>query len=261
MPGFVDIHNHGGGGASFSTGEQRAVEIAAGFHRRHGTTTVLASLVSGPIDDLADSIVAIRGSLARGMVAGVHLEGPFLNRVRCGAHDPAHLRDPTLPDVERLLAAAEGAVRMITLAPELDGAIDAVRLVAAAGVTAAIGHTDCTYEVARAAIDAGATVATHLYNAMPPTKARHPGPVLACLEDDRVCVELIADGVHLHSATLAHAAAVAGAGRTALVSDCTPLAGACGQASRLGTVAVEVRGVSAFVAGSQTLAGSLLTLD
>ncbi|OEV31078.1 hypothetical protein AN219_07100, partial [Streptomyces nanshensis] len=134
----------------------------------------------------------------QGDLAGVHFEGPFISCNRRGAHDESLLRDPDPGDVRKLLDAARGRAVMMTLAPERPGGLDSVRLLADSGVIAAIGHTDGDYEGTREAVDAGATVATHLFNAMPPLGHRQPGPIAALLEDDRVTVELINDGTHLH---------------------------------------------------------------
>src|SRR6266511_2482680 len=153
-----------------------------------GTSTGL-TVVPGPLDILGRQLSALADLCTDGLLAGIHLEGPWLNSVRRGAHDPAFLRPPALPDVRRLLAAGGSALRMVTLAPELDGGLDAVRAVVAAGAVAAVGHTDATYEVARASIDAGARLGTHLFNGMRPVHHREPGPVVALLEDDRVAVE------------------------------------------------------------------------
>src|SRR6266542_5147693 len=189
VPGFVDIHVHGGGGASFLTADRDEAARAVEFHRRHGTTTTLASLLTAPPDILEGQLSALADLCADGLLAGIHLEGPWLSDVRRGAHDPAFLRPPALPEVRRLLAAGGSALRMVTLAPELDGGLDAVRAVVAADAVAAVGHTDATYEVARASIDAGARLGTHLFNGMRPVHHREPGPVVALLEDDRVAIE------------------------------------------------------------------------
>jgi N-acetylglucosamine-6-phosphate deacetylase len=266
VPGFVDIHNHGGGGASFQDGDPAAVATAAALHRRHGTTTLLASLVSAPVDALVAAVEVLAPLVAAGTVAGVHLEGPFLSAARCGAHDPAYLAPPRAGELDRLLALGPGVVRMMTVAPELDGGLDAVRRLAGAGIVAAVGHTDASYAAVRAAIDAGARVATHLCNGMPPVHHRAPGPVIACLDDDRVAVELIADGVHLHDGMLHHLATVAGAGRAVLVTDATAAAGMGDGSYRLGGKSVVVSGAEARLASGPglapgPLAGSVITLD
>ncbi len=238
VPGYVDTHVHGGGGASFTDGPD-GVRRAQRSHLDDGTTTVVASLVSGPVAEMAE---AVRALGAAGL--DVHLEGPFLAPARCGAHDPAFLRAPTREHLDALLSPA---VRMVTLAPELDGGLDAVRRVVAAGAVAAVGHTDASYDVTRAAIAAGASVGTHLFNAMPPLHHREPGPVGALLEDERVTVEVVADGVHVHPAVV-RAILAAAPGRVSLVSDAT------------GGLDVEARDGAAWLRGSGVLAGSTLTL-
>ncbi|HET7519493.1 MAG TPA: amidohydrolase family protein, partial [Actinomycetes bacterium] len=219
VPGFVDLHVHGGGGGSYTNGDQQEAAEVAGFHRRHGTTTTMASLVSAELTELERVVAALADLVADGLLAGVHLEGPWLSPRQCGAHDPGLLRDPEGPEVERLLRAGRGTVRMVTLAPELDAGLAAVSRVVEAGAVAALGHTDATYAVTREALDAGATVATHLFNAMRPVHHREPGPVVALLDDPRATVEVIADGVHVHPAMVRRAVTTKGAGRVALVTD------------------------------------------
>lgn len=261
LPGFVDIHTHGGGDASYMTGDQDDAVIVADTHRRHGTTTTMASLVTGTPEHLELAVAQLAELAEDGLIAGIHLEGPFLSEARCGAHDPALLRPPEPDMVDRLIKAGRGAVRMVTLAPELEHGIDAVRRVASAGAIAAIGHTDASYEQTRSAIDAGATVATHLFNAMRPLHHREPGPIAALLEDPRVRVELICDGVHLHQAIVRTAVAAAAADRVALVTDAMDAAGSGDGDYRLGTLAVRVTdGVARLVDGG-AIAGSTLTMD
>ena len=261
VPGFVDLHVHGGGGASFSAGTAEEALRAVAAHRRHGTTTTVASTVTGSLDDLSRQAAALAELVEQGDLAGLHFEGPFIAAGRCGAHDPTLLRDPDPADVRRLLEAARGTTRMVTLAPELPGGLDSVRLLADHGVIAAIGHTDATYETTAEAVDAGATVATHLFNAMPGLHHRTPGPIAALLEDDRITVELINDGVHLHAATLGLAAHRKGPDRVAFVTDAMGAAGMGDGRYPLGPMEVEVRdGVARLVEGG-SIAGSTLTMD
>jgi len=194
-------------------------------------------------------------------VAGVHLEGPWLAAPRCGAHDRCHLRDPEPAEIDALLAAGEGAIRMVTLAPELPGSAAAIARLLDADVVVALGHTDATYEQARAAIRRGATVGTHLFNAMRPVHQREPGPALALLADPRVTVELIADGVHLHPALVDHIVEAAWPNRVALISDATAAAGLGDGPVRLGAVDVEVASGAARVRGTSTIAGGTATMD
>lgn len=225
VPGFVDMHNHGGGGASFTSGTVDEVLTGVRTHREHGTTTLVASTVTGEMDFLAQRAGILSELVEQGDLAGIHFEGPFISPCRKGAHSEKLLRHPDPAEVRKLMDAARGTAKMFTLATELPGGIESVRLLAEHGVIAAIGHTDATYEQTVEAIDAGATVATHLFNAMPPLAHREPGPIAALLEDERITVELINDGTHLHPAALELAYHHAGAARVALITDAMDAAG------------------------------------
>ncbi|MFJ6786683.1 N-acetylglucosamine-6-phosphate deacetylase [Streptomyces angustmyceticus] len=264
VPGFVDMHVHGGGGGSFSSADPEECMTAVETHRRHGTTSLLASTVTGELTDLARQAAVLAELVQQGELAGIHFEGPFISAHRCGAHQPELLRDPDPADVRKLLDAAHGSASMLTLAPELPGGLESVRLLADAGVIAAVGHTDSDYDATRRAVDAGATVATHLFNAMPALGHRAPGPVAALLEDERITVELINDGTHLHPAVLQLAFREAGAGRVAFITDAMGAAGMSDGMYPLGPMRVEVKdGVARISEGptAGSIAGSTLTLD
>ncbi|HET6858258.1 MAG TPA: N-acetylglucosamine-6-phosphate deacetylase [Streptomyces sp.] len=261
VPGFVDMHVHGGGGASFTSGTADDVLKGVLTHREHGTTTIAASTVTGEMNVLAKQAALLSELVEQGDLAGIHFEGPFISPCRKGAHSEGLLRDPDPAEVRKLIDAAHGTAKMFTLATELPGGIDSVRLLAEHGVIAAIGHTDATYEQTVEAIDAGATVATHLFNAMPPLGHRTPGPIAALLEDERITVELINDGTHLHPASLQLAYHHAGASRVAFITDAMDAAGFGDGMYDLGPLAVEVKdGVARLVDGG-SIAGSTLTLD
>ncbi|MFE7778634.1 N-acetylglucosamine-6-phosphate deacetylase [Streptomyces sp. NPDC057445] len=261
VPGFVDMHNHGGGGASFTSGTADDVLTGVRTHHRHGTTTLVASTVTGDMDFLTHRAGFLSELVEQGDLAGIHFEGPFISPCRKGAHSEELLRDPDPAEVRKLLDAARGTAKMVTLATELPGGIESVRLLAEHGVIAAIGHTDATYEQTIEAIDAGATVATHLFNAMPVLAHRAPGPVAALLEDERITVELINDGTHLHPAALELAFHRAGPGRVAFITDAMDAAGFGDGVYHLGPLEVEVKeGVARLVEGG-SIAGSTLTLD
>jgi N-acetylglucosamine-6-phosphate deacetylase len=219
VPGFVDTHCHGGGGADYATTDPEQARRARRFHRSHGTTTSLASLVTTDIDLLCAQLETLVPLVEEGELAGVHLEGPFLSPVKAGAHDPARLRVPQPETLDRLLTVGGSALAMITIAPELPGALAAIRRLSRAGVTVAIGHTDADERQVGEALNAGATVATHLFNAMRPVHHRNPGPVPKLLTDARCQVELICDGVHVHPDAIRLVLAAAGTGRTALITD------------------------------------------
>ena len=263
VPGFVDVHVHGGAGAAFPGGDVEEAARAVAFHRAHGTTTTLASLVTAAPEELRRGVDALAELVVDGQIAGVHLEGPWLAASRCGAHDPAQLRDPDPDELDGLLAT--GVIAMVTLAPERVGAIDAVRRVARAGAVAAVGHTDADFALTRAAIAAGARHATHLFNAMAPLHHREPGPVAALLDDERVTVELVTDGLHVHPALWELAVRAAGAQRVAAVTDATAAAGMPDGGYQLGHLDVEVVDRVARLAGGAAglgaIAGSTATAD
>ena len=259
VPGFVDTHVHGGGGGSFSIAAQTAAAVA--LHRRHGTTTLVASLVTEAPGDLLHQVRGLAEQVGAGLIAGIHLEGPWLARKRCGAHDPVLLRDPEPAELQSVFDAAAGTIRMVTLAPERAGALDAIGWIADAGAVAAVGHTEATYAQTRAAVDAGATVGTHLFNAMRPIHHREPGPVIALLEDPRVTVEVITDGVHVDAALYRHVTHSVGPNRVSLVTDAMAAAGMADGDYRIGPLEVEVSDGVAHLAGTDTIAGSTATMD
>ena len=259
VPGFVDLHCHGGGGHTFTRGDAAAARAAAEFHLRHGTTTMLASLVSSPYALMRDATTAYLPLVADGTIAGVHFEGPYLSRARCGAQNPEYLRDPSPTELATLVGL--GGVRMVTLAPELPGALDAVRYLVGNGVVAALGHTDATYEQTLAGIAAGATVGTHLCNGMRPAHHREPGPIVALLDSPTTVCELVADGIHLHDGMLRFAAHAAGPERAALITDAMDAAGMPDGRYELGGQEVTVAGRVARLARDGSIAGSTLTMD
>jgi N-acetylglucosamine-6-phosphate deacetylase len=263
-PGFIDLHGHGGGGASFDDGAA-AIGRALAVHRAHGTTRAVLSLVANPVGALEASLAAIAGLAERDpLVLGSHLEGPFLSPARKGAHNPDFLTSPAPDTVERLVTAARGTLRQVTLAPELPGALDAIPELTAAGAVVAVGHTEADEDLARAAFDRGARLLTHAFNAMPGIGHRAPGPVVAAIRDERVTAELILDGVHVHL-DVARLLLDAAPGRVALITDAMAAAGAADGTYRLGSLDVAVvNGEARLVRpdGSPgSIAGSTLTLD
>lgn len=259
-PGFIDIHGHGGAGASFDDGVD-SIRTARDLHRAHGTTRAVVSLVTAPLDDLARSAAQIADLMQTDAdILGSHLEGPFLDPGHHGAHDPSLLREPRPDDVELLLAAGRGTIRQITIAPELPGGLDAIRRIVAAGSAAAVGHTDADAAMSVAAFEAGASILTHAFNAMPGIHHRAPGPVLAAAADHRVVLEAIADDVHLdpHVVKLVFDAAPA---RVALITDAMAAAGSADGHYDLGAVRVTVENGIARTVETGAIAGSTLTQD
>ncbi|WP_405373080.1 MULTISPECIES: N-acetylglucosamine-6-phosphate deacetylase [unclassified Microbacterium] len=258
-PGFIDIHGHGGGGASYDDG-LAAIVTARRAHLAHGTTRAVLSLVTAPLDRLAERVAAVADAVAGDpTVLGSHLEGPFLEPAHRGAHRSDLLRHPDAAAIDLLLDAGRGTVAQLTLAPELPGALDAIRHAVERGVTVAVGHTGAGAAATRAAFDAGATILTHAFNAMPGLHHRAPGPLGAASADGRVTWELIADGIHLDPDIVRLAFRLA-PGRVALITDAMAAAGHGDGDHLLGGRAVRVAGGVARAADG-VLAGSTLTQD
>lgn len=268
-PGFVDVHSHGGGAASFTEGEAQGRRVLAA-HRQQGTTTMLASLVSAPIEQMLAQAEALRVLVDSGELAGVHLEGPWLSPAHRGAHDEQLLTDPGPESVAALLEHPTAELlRYVTLAPERLGAEEAVARMRAAGITVGVGHTGASCEQTRKALAAGATAATHLLNGMKGLHHRDPGPALPLLQEPHAFLELISDGVHIHPQMIRFlwdtATRNGGAGRIVLVSDAMAAAEADDGAYMLGSMPVTVEhGVARLVTadgGHGSIAGSTLTLS
>jgi N-acetylglucosamine-6-phosphate deacetylase len=262
LPGLIDLHMHGGGGHSVADSRE-AMEGAVAFHRRHGTTATLVSLMTAPVEDLCEQLswaaeLVRRGPAPGGHVLGSHLEGPFLSPRRSGAQNPAHMIAPDQAVLDRLVAAAGGGLRMVTLAPELDGALALIGPLRRQGVIVALGHSDATYEEARAAISAGANHATHLFNAMPSLHHRAPGLVGAALETGIPC-ELINDGLHVHPAVVGVVTRAIAC--PVLVTDAIDASGVGDGTFVLGGQEVRVHEGEARLTSTESLAGSTLTMS
>jgi N-acetylglucosamine-6-phosphate deacetylase len=268
LPGLVDVHCHGAAGHGFPDDDVDGVLAAAAHHRAHGTTTLVASLVSAPAAVLRERLALLAPLVRSGTLAGVHLEGPFLSAVRCGAQDPAALipGDPAL--LRELLA--DGSVVSMTLAPETAHADELVAVLREHGVLPSFGHTDAaagaTTAAIRAAAGTGRLSATHLFNGMPPLLSRAPGPVAACLAAaarGELVLELIGDGVHLAPETVTTVFDLVGPGQIALVTDAMAAAGMADGRYRLGALPVEVAGGVARLAtgdGPGAIAGGTARL-
>ncbi len=264
VPGFVDTHCHGGGGGDYTDGDPESALVARAFHLRGGTTTTFASLVSAEIDVLCERIRALRPLVAEGHFVGIHLEGPFLSPAKRGAHDPDLLRNPDPASVEELLAAGEGAISMITMAPELPGAVAAMARFRAEGVRLAFGHSDADAMITEQSLAAGVTVVTHLFNAMRPIHHRDPGPIPMLLTSPLPVLEMISDGFHLHPDVLLMIIAAAGPDRIALITDAFVGAGQPDGEFRLGNRRVAMRDGQARLVddegGLGSIASSSLTM-
>lgn len=260
-PGYIDLHVHGGGGADFMDADPEAVAVITETHARHGTTGLFATTLTAPEEAILRALRAIRAAPRRGArILGVHIEGPFISPRWKGAQSDRHIRPASVAEIDRWLAvgAPEGRWH-VTLAPEAVGAAACIRYLARRGAVVSAGHTDCTYEQMRQAAAAGLSHVTHLFNAMRGLHHREPGPIGAALTLPGLTAEVIADGVHVHPAALALAAA-AGASRLVLVTDAMRAAGLGDGEYRLGEHTALVRNGAARLADG-TLAGSVLTME
>ena len=268
LPGFIDVHTHGGGGHNLHTTDPNEILAYARWAPRTGVTAFLIGTVGVPGEvpesQLRAAAAAINawpsGAGAGAEPLGIHLEGPYISPARRGAHPLSWLREPNPTETERILALADGHLRLVTLAPELPGAHALIRSLVAAGVTASMGHTDATYEQALEAIALGVTHATHCCNAMRPLLHRDPGPLGAIALSPGVSGELIADGVHVHPAMAQVLIKMVGAERIIIITDAQAGAGITDGAFEFAGQPVRVVGGAARLADG-TLAGSVLTMD
>ncbi len=256
-PGFVDLQVNGFGGVDFATADAAAYERAGEALLETGVTAYLPTFITAPEEALVAALREVPRATPGPRVLGAHVEGPFLAAARMGTHLLEGRRDPDAALLERLLAA--GPVRLVTLAPELPGALELIDVLGSHGVAVSCGHTEATAEEAEAAFDRGALTVTHLFNAMRPFRHRDPGIAGAALVRDDVIVQLILDGHHVAPETALLVWRAAG-GRLALVTDAMAGAAQGDGRYRLGDVEVEVRGGSARSA-EDVLAGSVLTMD
>ena len=259
IPGFIDVHCHGGGGHYFSAVSHDSIATAINAHRKTGTTSLLASLVTENIADLKAQIKRLVPFYTHGEIVGIHLEGPFLSHTRCGAHEPSLLIDPTVPLLQELIEVGQGSIKMVTIAPELQGAQEAIEYLVSVGVIAAIGHTEANFQDAALATDNGASIVTHFLNAMDKEDAE--GSIANfVLNDPRLGVELIVDGHHLAFKKVQEIFTSIGS-RVLLVSDAMAAAGNGDGKYTIGALPVEVSNGVARLASNQKLAGSTLTIS
>jgi N-acetylglucosamine-6-phosphate deacetylase len=264
MPGFIDVHTHGGGGHNLHTTDAGEIRAYARWAPETGVTSFLIAIVgvagSIPEQQLRAAVEALDDGVTGAEPLGIHLEGPYISVVRRGAHQPSWLRMPDESETEELLALTGGHLRLLTLAPELPGASAMIRRLVDAGITVSMGHTDATYEQAQEAIKLGVTHVTHCFNAMRPLLHRAPGPLAALAEAEWVRGELIADGVHVHPAAMNALVKMLRPERTVVITDALAGAGApdatfdfAGQPARV------IRGAARLADG--TITGSVLTMD
>ena len=270
VPGFVDVHIHGAGGHDVMEATPAALDCITSTVARHGTTSILATTVTAPVDETCKSLEGIAQYIRShehqentGLAAeilGIHLEGPFISKTRRGVHPSDSITRPSIEILDKFRAASDGLISILTVAPEVSGALDLIRAAVTNGIVAAIGHTDADYEQARAAIQAGARHAVHFYNAMRPFSHRDPGVIGAVLTEPDVTAEIIADGVHVAGPAIQVLLGTKGFDTVLLASDGTAATGMPDGNFRLGNFEVTVKdGVCRNSEGK--LAGSTLTLD
>jgi N-acetylglucosamine-6-phosphate deacetylase len=263
-PGFVDIHIHGGAGHDVMEADAAGLLSVQQFLAKHGVTSYLPTTVTAPLDQtltalerLADAIEKAAGPGAHPL--GIHLEGPFISHARRGVHPPENLLPPTLSTFERFWQASRGQIKVMTIAPELDGAREVIAEAARRGVCVSLGHSDADLHAARAAVEAGARHATHAFNAMRPLNHRDPGIVGEMLTDPRLSADIIADGIHVDPTVVGLFLKAKGPDASVLITDATAATGMPDGRYRLGAFEVEVRNGMCTADGK--LAGSVLTMD
>ncbi|QAY65123.1 N-acetylglucosamine-6-phosphate deacetylase [Paenibacillus protaetiae] len=264
LPGFIDIHVHGGFGADFMDADAGSYDAITRFHSSHGTTGMLATTVTASKEAIEQVLAAAHsycsGNMPYAALLGVHLEGPFISEKWPGAQNPAFIAEPNLEWLQQWISAYPGLIRMLTLAPEKKGALELISWLNEHGIAAAAGHTDANYEEIARAADAGLTHAVHTFNAMRGLHHREPGTAGAVLTDDRIYAEIIADGEHVHPAAVRLLASSKPADKLILITDAISAAGMPDGEYELGGLPVTLKDGAARLSGSGNLAGSSLTM-
>jgi N-acetylglucosamine-6-phosphate deacetylase len=265
-PGMIDIHIHGGAGHDVMEADGASLPAVESLIAKHGVTSYFPTTVTAPIDQtlaaldrLAAAIEASSNGVSRARPLGIHLEGPFISHARKGVHPPENLLAPSLKMFERFWQAARGHIKIMTIAPELDGAFEVIAEAARRGVCISVGHSDANLSSARAAVDTGARHATHLFNAMRPLEHRDPGLLGQILTDSRQSADFIADGIHLDPAIVKLILEAKGPDKTVLITDATAATGRPDGVYRLGSLEVVVK--EGRCTSNGRLAGSVLTMD
>lgn len=229
LPGFIDVHVHGGGGYQMMDGNYESLDGMSRFHAQHGTTSFLATTDTDSAERISTALShaadAIKRSVGGAELLGIHLEGPYINLKRCGAQNQENIRLPDLAEMERFHASADHSIKLVTIAPEVEGAMDMVRWLVGRGITVSIGHSDATFEQVYEAVEYGACHTTHHFNGMSPLHHREPGVAGAGLMLPELTTELIADGIHVHPAVAKFLFETKGANRVCLVTDAVGCAG------------------------------------
>lgn len=264
LPGFIDVHVHGGYGADFMDASRESLDTITRFHNGHGTTSIVATTLTGPKDRLANVLDAVndyrKGDMPYAQIVGVHLEGPFINVKYKGAQNPAYIVPPQKDWLVEWHAKYPGLIRQLSLAPETEGALELIAWLRQQGINAAAAHTDATYDQVIAAADAGLNQAVHTFNAMSPLHHRNPGTAGAVMTDDRICAEVIADGHHVHPACIRLLTKAKPDDKLVIITDAMSATGLTDGIYDLGGLAVNVSGGVAMLVEGNSLAGSTLTM-
>lgn len=267
IPGFVDVHVHGGAGHDFMYSDTDALDTITRFHASHGTTSMLATTMTASkadIDHVLAEVDAYRkreDGMPYARLEGIHLEGPFISQRWPGAQNPEHIVPANIGWLEEWEARYPGMIRQVTLAPEREGALEAIRWLRKRGITAALGHTDATFEEVIAAADAGLNQAVHQFNAMTPLHHRKPGTAGAVMYEPRIRAEIIADGIHVHPAAISIVARLKNNGNLLLITDAMSATGLSDGEYAIGDLPVIVKdGIATLKEHPEALAGSTLTM-
>jgi N-acetylglucosamine-6-phosphate deacetylase len=265
MPGFIDTHFHGSGGDDVMANGAEGIRRISRAVLKFGTTGYLATTIAARHEELMraveDTIAAEEDDPSAAEILGLHIEGPYINPTFKGAQPEWGIRDPNFDECARLLEAAGGRIKIMTLAPELPGGLEMIKLLASAGVAPSLGHSQADYDTALAAIEAGATRATHLFNAMSGVHHRKPGLAVAALNEPGICAEMICDGVHVNPRMVALAWKAKGRGGMTLITDATAAQGVGDGVYTLGDFQIQVRGPLCTLMDGVTIAGSVLTMN
>ncbi len=263
IPGMVDVHIHGANGFDMMDGKTESVQEVSKQCAKTGCTSFLATSVTSSLDaleEMIDSVKKVKGQEQGASIAGIHLEGPYLNEKRKGMQNPKYLREPNIPEIKKLLDRAESFIKMVTVAPELEGGLELVKYLAEKEVIVAIAHSDATYEEAKEAFQQGASHVTHCFNAMSPIHHRKPGVVTAAFEEEHVSLQAIVDNVHLHPAIVRLMHRIKGSEKLVLITDALQAMGLGDGQYHFGGHHVTVEdGIATLSDG--TLASSTVTMN
>ena len=265
LPGFIDTHVHGSGGDDVMTDGAAGMQRAGKKMLAYGTTAWLPTTIAAKHEEILfaieETVKAENSSEPMANILGIHLEGPFLNIKFKGAQPDEGIRDPNFHELEELLKVADGRIKIMTLAPELPGSMEMIGILKSKNIVASLGHSECDYDTALAAIDAGATYATHLFNAMSGVHHRKPGLAACCLNEPGICAEIILDGVHVNPQMARLAMHNKGREGLALITDATTAQGCGDGIYQLGKFSVQVKGALCTLMDGVTIAGSVLTMN